>query len=345
MEYEFRDKIYLSTYSLNTKIFDKFNFLVEDAAPIRSVFILTTDSGYKILKKIDYSIDELMFINDALNIIREKYPYIISYKETFDGKPYVEYEGGIYVVLDLIDGRECLFENPIDLKKATMGLAKLHAASQGIKLNCNQRNNVSRMITRYKHKIRDMEKFKAIAEMHVNKSSFDKLYLEYVDHNLECAMGALEHILKSPYKELSESKRTLCHHDLAHHNILMGNDNNVYFIDFDYAMIDLPYHDVSNIITKAAKNNGWCTDILDIVIDGYSEVNGLSDKELNVLYGYLLFPLDFYDIARGYYMRTKEWEEEDFLEKLRRKAGYKDERTIFLNYYKKKWAKISNADN
>lgn len=51
MEYKFRDKVYLSTYMLDTDLFDKFDFLVEDATPVRSVFILKTTEGLKILKK------------------------------------------------------------------------------------------------------------------------------------------------------------------------------------------------------------------------------------------------------------------------------------------------------
>lgn len=337
MEYRFWDKAYLSTYMLDTRIFDKYDFIALDATPIRSVYLLTTDEGYKILKKLDYSIDELMFIYNSLNSMRKEYPYIINFKKSVEDKPYVEYKGEYYVVFDMIEGRECLFENPIDLKNAAEALAKYHSAAHNIKLNFNARNNVNKMTTRYKHRIKDLESYKRIAEMHVNKSEFDKIYIEYADYYIECAKAALKHISQSPYRELCESKRTLCHHDLAHHNIIMGNDNNVYFIDFDYAVIDLPYHDISNLITKATKNNAWSTEILDIILESYKEINGLSKEEAEVLYGYMLFPLDFYDIATGYYMKTKEWDEDDFVDKIRRKAGYKEEREEMLNYFREKY--------
>ena len=337
MEYRYRDKAYLSTYNLDTKIFDNYNFIVEDAAPLRSVYILTTNEGFKIFKKIDYSKAELIFIYEALEIIRIKYPYIINFKKSIYDIPYVEYNNELYVVLDLIEGRECLFENPIDLRNTAAALAKYHEAAHNIKLNTNLRNNSGKMITRYKHRIRDMESYKKIAQMHVNKSEFDRLYLEYVDYYLYCAKCALEHISKSSYRELCETNKTLCHHDLAHHNILIGNDDNIYFIDFDYSIIDLPYHDISNLITKAAKNNGWCTDILDIVIEAYKGISNFNQKETEVLFGYLLFPLDFYEVTTGYYMKTKEWDEEDFTDKLRRKAGYKEDREEFLKYFIEKW--------
>lgn len=339
MEYRYRDKAYLSSYVLDTSVFDEYDFLVEDAEPVRSVYVLTTDQGHKIFKRIDYSLEELNFLYDTLNSIRKEYPYIVNFKKSIHDKHYIEYNGGIYVVLDLIEGRECLFENPIDLKKVVEGLAKYHSAAQNIKMNFGQRNNLNKLISRYKHKIRDLENYKKIASMHYNKSEFDSIYLEYADYYIGCSRAALEKILSSSYKELCDSKRTLCHHDLAHHNILIGNDDNVYFIDFDYAVIDLPYHDISNLITKAAKNNGWCPDILDIIIETYKGINGLTIDELEVLYGFMLFPLDFYEISSGYYARLKDWEEDDFVDKLRRKAGYKEEREEFLKYFMGKWIK------
>lgn len=337
MEYRFWDKVYLSTYALDTKLFDKYDFIVSDATPIRSVYLLTTNQGYKIFKKIDYTLEELMFMYNSLNIIRREYKYIINFKNTIDNKPYVEYNGDYYVVLDLIEGRECLFENPIDLRNATSGLALYHRAAHNIKLNFSLRNNINRMTTRYRNKIRDLESYRKIAELHVNKSEFDRIYLENYEYYLNCSKNALKQITESPYRELCDSKKTLCHHDLAHHNIIIGNDNNVYFIDFDYTVIDLPYHDLCNLITKAEKSNDWSTDILDIIIDTYKETNGFTNAEAEVLYGYMLFPLDFYEIATSYYMKTKEWEEEDFLDKLIRKAGYKDVREELLKYYKEKY--------
>lgn len=337
MEYRYRDKAYLSNYSLDTRLFDCFDFLVEDAAPIRSVYILNTNKGFKILKKIDYTMEELNFIYESLNIIREKYPYVINYRISVDGKPYVKYDGGIYVVLDIIDGRDCIFENPLDLKKAANALAKLHTAGEAVKPPENVRNNIGRLLDKYEEKIGAMEKYKEIANMHVNKSECDRIYLKHADYYISCIKEAYSHIENSKYREICKTKHTLCHHDLAHHNILIGRDENVYFIDFDYSVIDLPYHDISNIITKAIKHSGWDIDIANTVLEGYMKEREMSREEIEVLYGYLLFPQDFYDIASNYYMKNRGWDEEEFREKLKRKAEYRDDREKFLKEFKKKW--------
>ncbi len=60
---------------------------------------------------------------------------------------------------------------------------------------------------------------------------------------------------QSEYYNLCKEKEKIvfCHHDLAHHNILI-NKEEVYFLDFDYAVIDLKVHDICNFINKAIKN-------------------------------------------------------------------------------------------
>lgn len=337
MEYRYRDKAYLSNYMLDTNLFDSFEFLVEDATPIRSVYILKTDQGLKILKKIDHDIKEIMFVYNSLNVIRKSYPYVINFKKSIYGKPYVEYLDGIYAVYDIIEGRECVFENPIDLKMAATALAKFHKAGENIEIYYNDRNQLGSMIEKFKTKAKTMEKYKDIASMHFNKSDFDKIYLQYADYYIDNVHKAAKILEKSPYKELCMIKHTLCHHDLAHHNLLIGNDEKVYFIDFDYSVIDLPCHDISNIITKAVKHNGWDVDVANIVMEFYKTESEMSCKELEVLYGYLMFPQDFYEISTNYYMRTRNWDEDEFVDKLKRKAEYKVEREKFLLNFEKEW--------
>jgi CotS family spore coat protein len=337
VEYRYRDKAYLSNYMLDTNLFDSFDFLVEDITPIRSIYILKTDKGMKILKKVDHSIDEVLFIYNSLNVVRKKYSHIINFRESVYNKPYVEYQGGIYVIYDIIDGRECIFENPIDLGMAARGLAKFHKAGENIEVYYNDKNQLGKMIGRFKSRTKTMEKYKEIASMHINKSDFDKIYLQYVDYYMEAALNAAKILENSVYSELCKVTHTLCHHDLAHHNLLIGNDDNVYFIDFDYSVIDLPYHDISNMITKAIKHNEWSIEIADVAMEAYKSENEMSPEEVQVLYGYLSFPQDFYEISTNYYMRTRNWDEEEFVDKLKRKADYKEEREKFLSEFKEKW--------
>lgn len=337
MEYEYRDREYLSAYSLDTRLFDRFGFEATDAAPIRSVFILTTDKGYKIFKKVSYGIDEIRFLHQTLKNIQVKYPYIINFKENTEGQPFIEYNGDVYVVFDLVDGRECMYENPIDVKLAAAGLRQFHLSGNRTDLYYKSRYLGGKLPNHYRKCLKELTSYRKIAKLHVNKSEFDSIYMDSCEYYIECVKNALMTIEKSNYLNYCHDKLVLCHHDLADHNIMLGNDNHVYFLDFDYAVIDLPFHDLSNFITKVSKKNHWESRILDLLLQEYYGGEKLSFDDKQILMGYMMFPVDFYDISKAYYMQTKKWEERDFIQRLKRKAGYREDREKMLEYFENNW--------
>lgn len=331
----YRDKKYLSKYDLSVDLFNRFNLKVTDVVPIRNVYILTTNKGDKILKKIDYSLDNLEFINNAVKYIKKGFDRVLDFTETKDKKVYAEWKKEYYCIMDLVPGRECDFSNPIDLKLASQGLGELHKASQGFKSNEDSKNKAGKMIASIENKLKELELFETIANMHEYKSDFDKLFLENVDYHKKEIMESLTVLKNSSYNELcqEEDKIVLCHHDLAYHNILINNEE-AYFIDFDYSIIDLKVHDLCNFISKAIKNFAFDVEKAATILSDYQTKNSLDKRELEVLYGMLYFPEDFYSISRDYYKKAKDWEEEVFFDRLAKKVSYKEDRNEFLEEFK-----------
>ena len=79
------EKKYLSTYDLSLDFFDELGLEVLDVTPLRKVFILHTDEGKKILKKMDLSKERIDFINICLKNIYKEFPYVISFRTFEDG--------------------------------------------------------------------------------------------------------------------------------------------------------------------------------------------------------------------------------------------------------------------
>ncbi|MDO6355772.1 CotS family spore coat protein [Caloramator sp. CAR-1] len=329
-----KDKKFLADFFLDDRMFDEFDLKVNEAHPVRSVFVLTTNQGIKILKKVKYPLEDLEFIYNSLNKIRENYPYVINFRLTKEGKPYLIYNDEVYVVLDCVEGREALYQNPLDLKNVAMALAKFHEASRDIGYY-DKKSLVGKMVERLLNRIKDLEKFKEIANMHYYKTEFDKIFLENVDINIEKSKEAVDYLKGTQDRHIKDY--VFCHHDLAHHNVLMGNDDNVYFLDFDLCILDTRVHDLANFINKALKDNAFTIETINIILDNYNKISKLTKEEINILYAYLLFPKDFYDISRDYYLRTKQWDEDEYVEKLIRKAAYKDDKERVLKGFKKIW--------
>ena len=334
------DKRYLTKYDLSVELFESFDLKVNDIMPIRNVFILSTNKGDKILKRIDYSLDNLNFINKAVKYIKKSFDRILDFSVTKDKEIYIEWKKEIYCVMDLVPGRECDFCNPIDLKIASQGLGELHKASQGFQSCEANKNKAGETIESFERKLQEMEFFKSLANMHEYKSDFDKIFLKNVQQHVGEMKESVNILKASSYTELCKEgdKIVLCHHDLAYHNILI-NDEEAYFVDFDYSIIDLKVHDLCNFIRKAIKNFAFDIDKAASILADYETKNSIDKRELEVLYGMLYFPEDFYSISRDYYTRRKDWEEEVFVDRLIKKVSYMEDRCEFLQEFREKLLK------
>ncbi|APU59006.1 CotS family spore coat protein [Clostridium botulinum] len=329
------NKNYLKKYNLSSDLFDQYDFIIKDIYPIRNVYIIDTNKGKKILKKVNYTIEELKFIEEIIDYIKIGFKRIMDFEKNIQGDIYTIYKGEMYCLMDLIDGRECQFSNPLDLKISSVALAQMHKASKGFTTNFKKRVLNGKSIEKFKIQKEEMNFFKEIANIHKNKNEFDDLFLSEIDCYIDEINKSINILENSHYYDICKEndKISICHHDLAYHNILIKEDE-AYFIDFDYAILDLKVNDLCNFITKVIKNFAFDINKANIILNSYSNIYSITDKELEVLYGLLSFPYDFYDISKNYYTKRKDWEEEVFLNRLIKKCSYKEDRKEFLKDFK-----------
>ncbi|NMM61582.1 CotS family spore coat protein [Clostridium sp. P21] len=333
---KYNEKMYLTKYDLCVDLFNEFDLVINDVVPLRSVYMVSTDKGEKVLKKVEYTEEELKFIYNVASYIRSKFPRVMDFVKNKSNEIYTIWDGNMYCIMDMVVGTECDFSSPVDLDIAAEGLGELHLASEGFKTNLSNRCNTGKLIDQFKRKIQEMNFFKSIASAYENKSEFDEIFVKNVDYYIEEINKSVQMLEKSYYYKLcsEEDKIVVCHHDLAHHNILINHDK-AYFIDFDYAIIDLKVHDLCNFINKVVKNFAFDIEKSKRILEKYCTKNTLNKRELEVLSAMLTFPDDFYSISKDYYTKRKDWNENVFLERMKKKSGYKEDREEFLQQFKK----------
>ncbi len=348
LDIRYKDRTYLSKYDLDINLFSEFNLLVNDVIPVRKVFILNTDKGDKVLKKLNYGTSRLEFINYGLEYLKNhRFSNIIEFEKTKDKLIYAPWKDDIYCIMNLVQGRECEYSNPVDVILTSRKLAELHRASEGlvneeafeILIAKNQNRYLcGRVIEIFNKKLGELRFFKSIASLYENKNEFDCIFLEHEEYYEGNIIQSIKILEASEYYNLCKEKEKIafCHHDLAHHNILI-NEEQVYFLDFDYAVVDLKVHDICNFINKAIKNSAYDIEKCHSILNEYTSINPLDHRELEVLYGMLSFPEDFCGIARDYYTRKKQWSEEVFLNRLKGKVEYREDRELFLEAFKKNY--------
>lgn len=326
----------LLEYDLDSEMFEEFGLKVYNVAPVRKAFLLSTDKGDKILKKINYTIGEFNFVISAVNYIKKNFSSVINFVKTKDNKEYYVKNGELYCIMDMIDGRECEFSNPVDVSIASQGLSQLHKASEGFRTELAIKNNCGSFIESFMRKKDEMLFFKKISNLYEIKTEFDNIFIQNVDYYIDKIDESIERLKLSQYYKLcsEEDKIVLCHHDLAHHNIIINNEE-AYFIDFDYSIVDLRVHDLCNFISKVVKNFDYDISKAVLILDNYCKETSLKKSELEVLYALLSFPNDFYAIAKDYYSRRKDWDEKTFFNRLNNKVLAQKNRIEFLDEFKK----------
>ena len=323
-KFRYIDKRILCSYDLSEEFFYKLGVKVYDIIPLRKVFILFTDKGKKILKIISSSQDRIKFIDKALNIIKENDRYILQYCTNSNGDIITEWKGKSYVLLDMIEGREATFTNPIEVEWCTKALANFHNASKNIINNFTNEdirlNKSKNLIYEFLNDLCFITEAERVIGKFSYKNEFDILFLDNVSKAKNDLNISINLLTNSSYNELyaDEKNMILCHLDLAHHNFIIDEDE-VNMIDFDYCKIDIRSMDIYNLIIKVIKNYLYDKEVISKIIKDYSSVSEVLDEEKEVIYAMLNYPRDFINISKDYYLKQKSWDYEVFLSRLKDK--------------------------
>lgn len=338
----YSEKRYLCEYDLSIEFFNKLGIKVNDVTPLRKVFILSTDDGMKILKKVKYDVGRINFISDSLDYVKNNYSNIISYNKLSNNLNYLEWNGDLYVVMNILDGREASFTNPVEINLCSKNIAMMHNASKGILKYLNSKYNKdvldTSLIEKYKKAYDELIMFKSMVSNYRYKNEFDNLFLNNVDKYLDEITETISNLEKSSYSYLRtlEDKISLCHNDLAYHNFLMKNQE-VSIIDFDFMTIDLRINDIADFILKAIKNAAFDMNKMIMAVEAYEEISLLDKEEKQLLAIILKFPKDFYTISRDYYLKRKKWDYEVYLNRLNSKLNNEVYRFELLDEINKKF--------
>ncbi|AOR22572.1 CotS family spore coat protein [Clostridium taeniosporum] len=329
----------LCDYDLSLEFFNELGININDISPVRNVFMIYTDDGNKILKKVDCDEKKLKLIDESLNYIKDKYNNVISYTKFNNNSIYKKWKGKTYVVMDLLDGREACFTNPLEIKLCAKNIALMHKASKGIREELIKKLNKDfldeSLDKKFKKAYDQLAFLKDLVNEYKYKNEFDDLFISNVNKYLQDITKVQDLLSKSKYLDLRKDRETicLCHNDLAYHNFLIKKEN-VSIIDFDFLTIDLRIIDIANFILKAIKNSAFDIDKMLMALNSYEKVLPLMKEEKELLYILLYFPRDFYSISRDYYYKRKKWDYNVYLNRFKSKLNNEQFRRDFMQEYK-----------
>lgn len=333
----YREKNTLCKYDLSEEFFSILNVKVNDIIPLRKVFIIVTDDGKKILKRVDDSIERLNFIFKITTEISKEYSNVLKYNE-IDGKSYIDWKGSRYVLLDLVEGREATFNNPVEIGYCTQSVAKMHEASKNIFSSITSEQEIENkgeyLPTKFMNDLNILIELKERINKYKYKNKFDTLFMDNIDYYIKDLKNALKILALCDYNSVIQDKETIviCHNDLAHHNFILDGEE-VSLIDFDYCNINTRAIDIANLILKVIKNQAFDKESIPIILGSYSKIKKLSNREIKLIYSILSYPRDFITSVKDYYFKQKSWDEEVFVNRLEDKINNEVYRNEFLQNF------------
>lgn len=319
---------------------DNYEVNIDKAVKIKNVYKLEGKSGKYCLKVIHYEYGHFLFILEAIkHLINKGFNNVCNIIENKEGKECIKF-GDYYAYLTKwAVARECNYDNPLDIILAASTLGSLHKKSEGFVLTkeMHPRYNWLKWPEVFSTRTNEILDFKSRIDHNDNNTEFDYIYRGMISREINRANRCIENLNKTNYlyKMKIEMKRNgYCHHDFAHHNVLIDKDQNVTIIDFDYCILDTHLHDLSSLLIRKMKNGKWDMDNAVYVLDAYSSIYPVEKDDISIMASFMEFPQDFWQVGIQYYWEKQPWGEEFFLNKLKRIQMDMDERQEFIDKFR-----------
>jgi CotS family spore coat protein len=303
------------------EVLAEYDLEVLRATPVRKVVRLTTSQGDLALKKFKLSTTELQFSLAAMRHVKERGFPVPSVIPTADGREYVEQGGIKYFVMEWLNGRESDYGYVLDLANAARGLARFHEATHGfVAPPCDGKVQWGTWTGHFLDRIEELRDWQVQAEQ--GGTPFDRMFAEEVAYGIQEAARAVELLHASRYEEISkreQEQQGFCHHDYAHHNVLITPKQQVSLIDFDYVICDIRAHDLASLILRNMKSVKWDARTAYFIVKSYFEATAPQEGEERLLHAMMRFPQDLYEA--GYFQYVERNRPVDVLENRLRKWG------------------------
>lgn len=313
---------------------------MSDITPVKNVIRISTKSGDKCLKKVKYNEPQFLFVLSAIeHLLKNGFNKILPFLPAADGRLYFRLGNSFYFLTEWINSRECDYSNPVELRMAAVSLAELHEASKNFNPGAEVEDRIAwgKWEYKFEKRIREMQSFKEIIDSKRTLTYFDRLYGANIDYFIDQGVSSIEHLRNTKYLQLMAEeikKKSFCHHDYAHHNVLISSNFNVYLIDFDYCICDTRIHDLSSLIIRNLRHGNWDMEKARYIIDCYCRKGYLLTDEVPVMNTFMEFPQDFWQVGLQYYVEKLKWEEDHFNKRLERVINDIPGRQSFLNEFK-----------
>jgi CotS family spore coat protein len=224
-----------------------------------------------------------------------------------DGLPYALWDGGAYVMTDLLRCKEFDFICPVDFEKVLITVARMHSLMQGIEFDCDVFYGETNIFEQAEKQIMFLKGIKK--RIGKRLSDFDVLFIKNCDYYIGEASAAAELLLRGGFERYMSAARldkTICHNSLKEENILFNTNNTVYIADFSQMCVAPALLDISELIRRHGKKSGEPVSI-SRAVEIYSRHHALAEGGEEIVRALLRYPRKFIKVCEQYYSKKRSW--------------------------------------
>ncbi|WP_180272764.1 CotS family spore coat protein [Konateibacter massiliensis] len=300
----------------------------------RQSIICETDKGLKLVKEVGFQGSKVEFQNRVKNLLKDSEFFHIDYfVENLNGELVTkDKDEALYVVKEWYEGREIDVRNRSEILLAVKLLAMLHEKMVVPDYDFPPNHRCEDLTQEFEKHNKELKKVRNFVRDKNKKTDYEICFINVFDMFQKDSIAAVERLKSSNYEKLLKealTKKTVCHGDYNHHNILVSKQLPV-ITNFDKCRIGPQISDLYNFMRKILEKNNWEISLGREMLEAYHEIKRLSTDELENLLIRFIYPEKFWKIANHYYNSNKAWTPVKNIEKLETLAAQNKAKWSFL---------------
>lgn len=274
----------------------------------RTGLICRTDMGLRELKKPRGSVESLRLAFDVKEQLRKNgFRNISRFYRTLDDEPFYRYDGTLYTLEDVMPAEALQEENVEAFIRGAETLGQMHQAAKGLQ-SAAARWNRERLPKLYEKRQGELAKMRHRNDKRGNYDAIDLLLIRHYDQFMKQAREAEELLQKGGYAEAvdhAEKEGAFCHNAYKGETLRLNEKDEIFVGSFDKCSSELPLADLAYYLRRYFKKLEGTEKGIAAMLEAYGRYRPLSEGDLTILQGMLVYPEKFLRLVNEYYNRRR----------------------------------------
>ncbi|MBW9144274.1 CotS family spore coat protein [Clostridium sp. CM027] len=321
----------LPQYNLTNADITQIKF--KDTDKQRAVYKVQDFGKCYCLKKVYYSINDLLFVYSAIEWLYRNNIHVPRILPTNTNNRFVNYNNMLFILTPWINGIKCDYDNINHILLCSTNLANMHKVSINFMpiYGSSIKEDFSPLSPSiYKH-YEGLLNSSNLAYKY--NDAFSNLYLNHFETSSKLAKYSANIAYDINPNNLTKS---LCHLDYVNKNIIFDTNNEIWVIDFDKCRNDFCAHDISYCLRRLLKRDStkWDLELAINFLELYDKILPLTLDDYKYIFVYLAFPQRYWKISRDYYGNINKCNKKAFLRLLDNATNNNEYQLDFVEKFK-----------